>query len=207
MLHVTNGESVSLAETGLGGEVLCWRDSLHGDGEPAELNAGEIVLWFEHDLFDQAQLIEILARLQGTAGRQPDFHGSLSGNAHGGAIARAVAAAARGHDREYGLGQRLGRRFAAGDMAAIQGLLAGDTFGIAVSGGCAAAALAGTALGGERPGEDGASDSGDRRGRRTYVPHAVPGAGGPRGADIPGRRPACGTGFVGWWSVACRYWR
>ena len=37
MLHVTNGESVSLADTGLGGEVLCWRDSLHGDGEPAKL--------------------------------------------------------------------------------------------------------------------------------------------------------------------------
>src|SRR6185369_7952812 len=68
MLHVTNGESVSLADTELGGEVLCWRDSLHGDGEPANLDADEIILWFEHDLFDQAQLIEILARLRGRAG-------------------------------------------------------------------------------------------------------------------------------------------
>ena len=127
MLHVTNGESVSLAETGLGGEVLCWRDSLHGDGEPAELDASEIVLWFEHDLFDQAQLIEILARLQGRQGVSlictDRYLGTLTGEQlrELWPLRHTVTAA------EYALGAAAWKAFAAGDMAAIQGLLAGDT--------------------------------------------------------------------------------
>lgn len=65
MLHVTNGESVSLPETGLGGEVLIWGDTLHGGPVPVASDAAfarhdEIVLWFEHDLYDQAQLIQVL---------------------------------------------------------------------------------------------------------------------------------------------------
>ena len=98
-LHVTNGESVQLRETGLPGEVLTWQDALHEGPVPAGLTleelrpirarflAGisgqpeheirdrlekrdrtlahfaefeEVVLWFEHDLYDQLQLIQIL---------------------------------------------------------------------------------------------------------------------------------------------------
>jgi hypothetical protein len=99
MLHITNGTSVSLPESGLGGEVLVWRDSLVDGPVPqgldldaltevrgeflarffgidreevrqdmAERNRAlrswrdhdEIVLWFEHDLFDQLQLLQLL---------------------------------------------------------------------------------------------------------------------------------------------------
>ncbi len=100
MLHVTNGTSVSLGQSGLAGEVLVWADVLHEGPVPAELSleelsrlrgafldalwpgqlpAGEelarrdrtllahdeIVLWFEHDLYDQLQLIQILDCLRG----------------------------------------------------------------------------------------------------------------------------------------------
>jgi hypothetical protein len=102
MLHITNGDSMipSLRESGIGGEVLPWRDALHDGPVPADLSedelddvrarhladrgwatqeearAGfterevvltgalegdEIVLWFEHDLYDQLQLIQVLA--------------------------------------------------------------------------------------------------------------------------------------------------
>ncbi len=99
MLHVTNGESVCLQDTGLAGEKVAWLDVLHEGPAPAALtleqfsavrtrylasmgwgseeevaarlaerNAAlaryrahdEVVLWFEHDLFDQLQLIQIL---------------------------------------------------------------------------------------------------------------------------------------------------
>ena len=97
MLHITNGESVSLNKTGLPGQIIFWHDVLHEGPVPQglELNelsrvrehflaglfsrtpaevslAGrdaalqgfqqheEVVLWFEHDLFDQLQLIQIL---------------------------------------------------------------------------------------------------------------------------------------------------
>jgi hypothetical protein len=98
-LHVTNGDSVSLRETGLGGQVLAWQDVLHEGPVPAGLTldqirpirarflaelshrpesetlaslerrdrvlagfreSDEVVLWFEHDLYDQLQLIQIL---------------------------------------------------------------------------------------------------------------------------------------------------
>jgi hypothetical protein len=70
MLHVTNGDSVSIPDTGLGGEVLVWGDTLHGGPVPPGSDAtfarhDEIVLWFEHDLYDQMQLIQILDRLRG----------------------------------------------------------------------------------------------------------------------------------------------
>jgi hypothetical protein len=125
-LHVTNGDSAAgtLAETGLGGEVLAWQDVLYegplplvdparqrelraaflsscGFGEEAEiltafeardrrlrqaLDAGTpIVLWFEHDLYDQLQLVQILALAGegaslelinvGTFPGRPDFRG------------------------------------------------------------------------------------------------------------------------------------
>ena len=98
-LHITNGDSVSLGETGLGGQVLAWKDVLHEGPVPSGLSldemrpvrarflaelsgqaeariltdlerrdqvlagfrqSDEVVLWFEHDLFDQLQLIQIL---------------------------------------------------------------------------------------------------------------------------------------------------
>ncbi|HUI41375.1 MAG TPA: DUF1835 domain-containing protein [Terriglobia bacterium] len=98
-LHITNGDSVELRETGLGGEVLTWRDMLHEGPVPAGLTLDElrpvrarfladlsgtaelevladlerrdrtlarfaefeeVVLWFEHDLYDQLQLIQIV---------------------------------------------------------------------------------------------------------------------------------------------------
>jgi hypothetical protein len=111
MLHITNGTSVSLGESGIGGEVLVWRDSLPDGPVPhgldldalTEVRAGflarffdmdreevrqdmaernvtlrawrdheEVVLWFEHDLFDQLQLLQLLdyfAAEEGAAGR------------------------------------------------------------------------------------------------------------------------------------------
>ncbi len=99
MLHIVNGDSVGLAETGLKGDVIAWRDSLHEGPVPAELPLDvlsrerasflakaldldraktrrqfasrdralsgyskheEITLWFEDDLYDQLQLIQVL---------------------------------------------------------------------------------------------------------------------------------------------------
>ncbi len=98
-LHITNGDSVALHRTALGGDILFWRDVLHEGPVPSGLTleqlstlrasflaglsgqaesdisgdfrarnqalAGfhqrpEVILWFEHDLFDQLQLIQIL---------------------------------------------------------------------------------------------------------------------------------------------------
>ncbi|HWC95095.1 MAG TPA: hypothetical protein VG456_00060, partial [Candidatus Sulfopaludibacter sp.] len=95
MLHITNGSSVSLAETGIAGEIVYWADVLHEGPVPAGLSLeeltklrsvfltahfpdggcslverdaalqrsaeqDEVALWFEHDLYDQLQLIQIL---------------------------------------------------------------------------------------------------------------------------------------------------
>src|SRR3954452_20750381 len=108
MLHLTNGDSAvpGIEATGVGGDVVPWRDTLHegplpagvdaaelravrarflagcGWGEPEAIEAGMrarderlatalereevVVLWFEHDLYDQLQLIQILAAVDGT---------------------------------------------------------------------------------------------------------------------------------------------
>ncbi|MGH9631247.1 MAG: hypothetical protein ACRD7E_23325, partial [Bryobacteraceae bacterium] len=97
MLHITNGESVSIPQTGLPGNVVYWNDILHDGPVPSDLplqelsrvrerviaeffavplsqvsfarrdeainhfrDHEEVVLWFEHDLYDQLQLIQIL---------------------------------------------------------------------------------------------------------------------------------------------------
>jgi hypothetical protein len=99
MLHITNGHSVGISQTGLPGDVVFWMDVLHEGPTPANLtleqmsevrarfisDSGwadgrdvgaefarrdaqladharheEVVLWFEHDLYDQLQLIQIL---------------------------------------------------------------------------------------------------------------------------------------------------
>ena len=90
-LHVTNGDiTVDLLErSGISEPILAWRDALHDgpvvDGpdrirlrteflgaDPREFeardrtldsHAGDYVLWFEADLYDQLQIAEILARL------------------------------------------------------------------------------------------------------------------------------------------------
>jgi hypothetical protein len=127
MLHVTNGSSVSLADTGLGGDILVWRDSLHGEGEPPALPASEIVLWFEHDLYDQAQLIEILARLNGRHDVElictDRYLGPLTGEQlrELWPLRHPVTAS------EYVLGTAAWTAFRSGDPAAIETLLAQDT--------------------------------------------------------------------------------
>ncbi|MEA2319704.1 MAG: hypothetical protein QOD44_3893 [Solirubrobacteraceae bacterium] len=109
MLHVTNGDIVAAAITGIGleGETLSWSDALHDGPLPGGMDAGElravrarflsecgwgpadaieadlrardervlrahgrelVVLWFEHDLFDQLQLLQVLDMLDDTGG-------------------------------------------------------------------------------------------------------------------------------------------
>jgi len=97
MLHITNGESVSLLQSGLPGQVVFWNDVLAEGPVPRGLplrelsrirerfladffdlphsevsfaqrdetlahfrDHEEVVLWFEHDLFDQLQLVQLL---------------------------------------------------------------------------------------------------------------------------------------------------
>src|SRR4051794_29033406 len=109
MLHVTNGDSavVGIEATGVGGDVVPWRDALHEGPLPADADAAElravrarflaesgwgdadaieagmrarderlaaardtgepIVLWFEHDLYDQLQLLQVLDAIDGAA--------------------------------------------------------------------------------------------------------------------------------------------
>lgn len=98
-LHITNGDSVQIRDTGLEGDVLAWKDALHEGPVPGGITldelrpvrahylagldhlpereiiadlerrdrtlAGfrersEVVLWFEHDLYDQLQVLQIL---------------------------------------------------------------------------------------------------------------------------------------------------
>lgn len=104
MLHLTNGDSAvpGIEATGVGGDVVPWRDTLHEGPLPAGVDAAElravrarflagcgwgepeaieadmrarderlatalerdevVVLWFEHDLYDQLQLMQVLSR-------------------------------------------------------------------------------------------------------------------------------------------------
>ena len=109
MLHITNGDSAvpGIEATGVGGDVIAWRDVLHEGPLPADVDAagmravrarflaGEgwgddaaieaemrarderlqtalqrdevVVLWFEHDLYDQLQLLQVLDAVDGGA--------------------------------------------------------------------------------------------------------------------------------------------
>src|SRR5690348_14599868 len=109
MLHLTNGDSAvhGIEATGVGGDVVPWRDALHegplgpaadavelralragflaahGWGDADAIEAGmrarderletaratgePIVLWFEHDLYDQLQLLQVLDAVDGAA--------------------------------------------------------------------------------------------------------------------------------------------
>ena len=42
MLHITNGTSVSLADTALGGEIVCWLDVLQEGPVPSGLELAEL---------------------------------------------------------------------------------------------------------------------------------------------------------------------
>ncbi len=81
LLHVTNGESAgnTLRQTALGGAVLPWQDTLHEGARAAREQLLEalrddlqVVLWFEHDLYDQLQLLDLLA-LAYTAEAAPEL--------------------------------------------------------------------------------------------------------------------------------------
>jgi hypothetical protein len=107
MLHLTNGDSAvpGIEATGVGGDVVPWRDALHEGPLPADADAAElravrarfladhgwgdaeaieagmrarderlamalrrdevVVLWFEHDLYDQLQLLQVLDAVDG----------------------------------------------------------------------------------------------------------------------------------------------
>ncbi len=75
MLHITNGDSVtsSFRHAGIEGEYLVWLDTLrdgpikHIDELDALRGHDEVVLWFEHDLYDQMQLVQLLAWFAGNA--------------------------------------------------------------------------------------------------------------------------------------------
>src|SRR3954464_6864888 len=109
MLHLTNGDSAvsGIEATGVGGDVVPWRDALHEGPLPADADAAQlravrarfladsgwgdadaieagmraraerlaaprdtgepIVLWFEHDLYDQLQLLQVLDAVDGAA--------------------------------------------------------------------------------------------------------------------------------------------
>jgi hypothetical protein len=42
MRHITNGESVSIPQTGLPGQVVCWNDILHDGPVPGGLPLQEL---------------------------------------------------------------------------------------------------------------------------------------------------------------------
>jgi hypothetical protein len=163
MLHVTNGTSVSLNETGIGGDVLQWLDVLHEgpvptsldsvelrrvrgiflDAEcpgttPAELELArrdavlasveEITLWFEHDLFDQLQLIQVLDRLH----QQPARVTMISTDHYLGRMTGAELTALwptrrAVSDQQFALAEAAWSAFCSPDPTRIEALLSGDT--------------------------------------------------------------------------------
>ena len=83
MLHITNGDGAAelIRQAGVDGTIVPWRDALHEGPVPAENPAalreirvrflvgegwselGDVLpWWFEHDLYDQLQLVQILDR-------------------------------------------------------------------------------------------------------------------------------------------------
>ena len=68
MLHITNGESVSLPRTGLSGQVICWNDILHDGPVPrglplqelSRIRANFIAEFFGMPLKQQSATVHIL---------------------------------------------------------------------------------------------------------------------------------------------------
>jgi len=163
MLHITNGTSVSLQQTGLPGDILVWIDVLHDGPVPEHLDAAElrrvrglfldtewpdaapaemmlahrdaaleshdeIALWFEHDLFDQLQLIQILDRVHGAAAKVSlisvdRYLGRMSAEE----LAALWPARHDVSDAEFELAEAAWRAFCSPDPVAIESLLARDT--------------------------------------------------------------------------------
>jgi hypothetical protein len=163
MLHVTNGTSVSLSSTGLGGEVLAWVDVLHEGPVPAGITDDElrrvramfldsewpgartaandlarrdqalaahdeVVLWFEHDLYDQLQLIQILDRLRNSHARlslicTDRYLGPMTADE----LAELWPSRHRVTDVELRLAQEAWRAFRSPDPMDVQALLGRDT--------------------------------------------------------------------------------
>ncbi len=169
MLHVTNGDAAAEAirSTGVGGDLLIWRDVLHegpvpgtaSDSELREIRASfiaragwsereevladftqrdarlaaairgheEVVLWFEADLFDQLQRLQVLDRLAGARRRPPvtlvetdGYLGLLSNEELMTALARARACG----EAEFDLGSCAWRAFVADDPRGLEDLAA-----------------------------------------------------------------------------------
>jgi hypothetical protein len=163
MLHVTNGTSVSLHDTGIGGDVLTWMDVLHEgpvpggldseelrrvrglflDGEspgstPAELalarrdavlaSFDEFTLWFEHDLYDQLQLIQVLDRLHQQHARVTLISTDrYLGLLNGAELAALWPARRTVSEQQFALAEAAWSAFCSSDPTAIESLLARDT--------------------------------------------------------------------------------
>jgi hypothetical protein len=181
MLHITNGDSAagSLRRSGIGGEVLAWRDILHEGPVPAGLpladlsavrarflaDAGladrydavladfqardaalarfaghdEVALWFEHDLYDQLQLLQLLdwfngqspgaTRLSliciGSFAGHPNFHGL--GELTPAELASLFPARHTVTPAELALGRAAWEAFRSPDPTEIERLLSRDT--------------------------------------------------------------------------------
>jgi hypothetical protein len=163
MLHVTNGTSVSLQDTGLPGDILPWLDALHEGPVPAHLDPAElrrvrgvfldaewpgsapaefelahrdaaleaheeIALWFEHDLYDQLQLIQILDRVHGSASNVSLISTDRYLGPMTGAELRALWPARHAvSDAEYALAEAAWSAFCSPDPLEIEKVLARDT--------------------------------------------------------------------------------
>jgi hypothetical protein len=163
MLHITNGESVSLRDAGMAGDILPWLDVLHegpvpGNLDPAELRRvrgifldaewpsvapaefrlarrdaalaahDEIALWFEHDLFDQLQLIQVLERVHGAASAVSLISTDrYLGPMTGAELASLWPARHEVSDAEFELAEAAWHAFCSPDPVDIETLLAHDT--------------------------------------------------------------------------------
>lgn len=173
-LHVTNGDAAAAAlrESGIGGELLPWRDVLHDGPVPAEpwerlretraryvascgwagyevaladfitrdarldsavAHGDAITLWFEHDLYDQLQLVQLLTMLGahvrggGTVqlAQASDYLGGMDADAvtRLGATTTTVTAA------QVALAERTWAAFTSAMPDALRALAASDTAG------------------------------------------------------------------------------
>lgn len=169
MLHATNGRSVQICDTGIGGQVVFWDDALHEGPVPrmpleelSELRAhfvaqsfglqheqvqtqfderdsalgsfrehDELVLWFEHDLYDQLQLIQILSYLAGQRARSTRIS-LIQADRYLGPMSPAQLALLfetrqRVTDEQFRIASEAWQAFTAPDPVAMMELMARDT--------------------------------------------------------------------------------
>lgn len=170
MLHLTNGDSAAEAirSTGVGGDLLIWRDVLHegpvpasaSDAELREIRAGhiaragwgereevladflrrderlaaamaageEVVLWFENDLFDQLQRLQVLERLSRARTRTRVTSVETDGYVALLSAQELMAAWARARscgESEFDAARRAWRAFTADNPRSLEALAAG----------------------------------------------------------------------------------